>query len=199
LGRDKLEESGGINLYAYTCNAPIGALDPLGEYVGFGHNAIIDGAFGNRSDWPHYLSKDDRGMLKWASWLMDKYYSAPGFSYMHAMRDKTTGQSKQDAARLTGGFLEQMLYEAADDSYGGADAAALISLGKGMHTIMDSFDPLHSDYKAWGGFSGLGNIASAIGHGIGDFFLSIPAFNKFDDPEAAIQDYYDAFQLISAH
>lgn len=106
------------------------------------HNRIIEIAFGPKSDGPR-LSDRDRAILKDASRDVDSIWwgQTRARSYQHAMRGE--GQPVAEAQALSRAFARYNLQLAADLQRGGSHARALYQLGKGMHTIADSFSPDH--------------------------------------------------------
>ena len=66
-----------------------------------------------------------------------------------------------------------------------------------MHPIMDWYSPEHG-YKVWGGMSGYGNLIAAAGHGIREFFSSIPtSIDNLTGAEGDLQSYYSYFESLS--
>ena len=198
LSRDPARETGGNNLFELIGNNAVNDVDPVGLFWGMGHDRLIDNAFGNLWDSTHYLATGLRDILRRASRTVDRYFQAPEFSYMHAMRDKIQNQSKEEAERKAKNWVIGQLFEAADETSGGNPDGGLWALGMGMHTIMDAYSPEHSDFKPWGGLSGLANLGSAAGHTIKEYFHSL---NKHVDnlkgTSDEMQSYYDAYKLLA--
>jgi len=67
ISRDPNEEAGGANLYGFCANNPVNVTDPFGLFQVWGHNRMIDNAFGNETDSKFYLSECERGALKYGS------------------------------------------------------------------------------------------------------------------------------------
>jgi RHS repeat-associated protein len=160
------------NRYSYTYNNPLKYIDTNGKWPTPIHNQILANAFPG-------LSPKELDVLQAASYNTDfknqyngKDPQDPSNSFIHAMRDGTTGQSIEEAQALTNEFLcgnegsamsEQMTYE--DNGGKGLSTKALSSMGNALHTIMDSFSPSHTGFQPWSGagfmgISGLSHVAA---------------------------------------
>jgi RHS repeat-associated protein len=158
------------NRYAYTYNNPLRYVDSNGKWPTDIHNQILANAFPG-------LSPKELDVLKAASYNTDfkiqyngKDPQNPSNSFIHMMRDGTTGQSVEEARALTNEFIcgnegaamsEQMTYEEGGGK--GLSTKALSSIGNALHPIMDSFSPSHAGFQPW---SGAGFLwIAGIGHG----------------------------------
>jgi RHS repeat-associated protein len=142
---DPIGLGGELSSYGYTRNSPLKFIDVLGLWSKPIHDRIIDHCFGA-------LRKDLLEALKQGSDHVDTEYQAPCFSYMHAMRDGTTGQSVEAASRLMTAFIQDKskAYKKmqCDES---KLHEAYFALGEAMHALMDETNPLHSGFQPWYG------------------------------------------------
>jgi RHS repeat-associated protein len=192
INRDPDEEAHGNNLYCLNKNDSVGLYDPLGLFWTMGHNRIIDTVF-------DFLSKSDRIMLKAGSRVVDKVYSEVEYSYRHAMTPGLPGWTKERAIHEASDFVWDQLYAAIDAAQGGNRWRGLFELGMGMHTMMDSMCPEHEDFQVWHGFNGWSGVAASAGHGMKEFFHSIPSYidNLSGDKTDPLIGYYNMFDLFS--
>ena len=128
--------------YHYCQNNPINATDGNGMWLEWGHNKIIDFAFGKT------MSDENIQTLKQSSLDADKDQGLEG-SFKHSM--KAPWQTVEDAKVLYDNYLEQQIQRFANTE---KLEDALYELGKGMHAISDAWCPSHNGFQTWNGMEG---------------------------------------------
>jgi hypothetical protein len=115
------------------------------------HEKIIDMAFGPGGVGPQ-LSDTERTWLKKASSGVDSIWpgQAAKNAYQHSMR--APGQSVEEAQKLSADFIRRNLENAVGFEIE-SHRIAFDFLGKGMHTIADSYSPQHQGAQEWCGLS----------------------------------------------
>ena len=146
ISEDPIGFRGGINVYSYVGNNPAGSRDPLGLWSPEAHDQIFDLALGDCA------APSDIDALKGASRAFDKQTQAEEFSNLHSMLK--AGQSLEDFFSARSGFIDGFLHAAQSQQLAGNHAGALRLAAPPMHTISDSFSPLHTgpngDPYTWG-------------------------------------------------
>src|SRR5205085_2267622 len=152
--------AGDYNLYRYCHNDPVNRSDPTGLWSPQAHDKILEYALRDR------LSKQDIAALQRASREFDKATQGVKDAYKHSMRER--GESIQSALAKRDQFVNDSLKQARAAHQAGDHAGALKKLGEGLHPLMDSSSPMHTDAsgnpKEWAGF-----LRSGWGHSPTDF------------------------------
>jgi RHS repeat-associated protein len=156
------------NLFSYVENDPINNVDPKGIWTTGAHRKLISNALSNRVD----AAKIE--IMVQAGKGLDDRTQGQEDSYIHGMA--AWGQSLEVALGQSSKFIKENLDMARYLSMAGEEWAATYFLGLSLHTITDSYSPLHRDRNgnpkalknrlgAWQHnslYEGVGNITEEI-------------------------------------
>ncbi|MGE0452525.1 MAG: RHS repeat-associated core domain-containing protein [Vicinamibacteria bacterium] len=186
VSEDPIGFSGGANFFGYVGANPTNFRDPIGLYLGSGHDTILSQGLDG------VATSAIIAALQTNSRVFDAQSQDPALSYMHAMAPPGTGPAT--AAYLAEQFVEQHLSTAATLEAAGKHDLALEYLAEGMHTIMDAYSLPHAGYETWEGLS-LKKLPAAALHGLQD--LGSEALGIGLDAAARdIRTYYERFRRL---
>lgn len=146
LTRDPVGYNGGLNLYGYVGNEPVGVTDPLGLWPTRGrwpyHQRITQRALGGRA------SAADLQILMQEQFDFDRTTQDVSYAPYHAMR--RPGQSREDARRRANAFVRASICLAREQAAIGNRRNAMQFLAHAMHTVQDAASPAHANFaEAW--------------------------------------------------
>ena len=135
--KDPLGYPDGWNNLAYVNNKVSSSIDFLGGWTVEAHNLIIAGQFSE-------MSSSDIAAIQAGSTYVDRLWGGQGSStaYQHSMRNDS--QTPAQAIVQRDAFIAQTLSQA-NNLIDTDRTVALGLMGQALHTIQDSFCPLHVD------------------------------------------------------
>ncbi|WP_333907530.1 RHS repeat-associated core domain-containing protein, partial [Delftia acidovorans] len=137
INQDPIGLMGGVNVYAYAAS-PMIKIDPLGLWSTSAHNKILD-AYGVKAG----LSSDSVARMQQGSREADRSrFQDEHHGYMHTMSSKTL--SKKESCLKANEFLDTFI-----DGNAEGDPISDFMLGFGLHAVMDSTSPAHSNFEIW--------------------------------------------------
>jgi len=177
VSRDPIREEGGVNLYAYCNDNPVGNYDPIGEwdvlgdYPGqFDVRRHADGSFAVRGDW----------IIKTGPGLLNAYNAVPNLAELAYINFEQTGNPKflEDPAFLSaarGGALNLVILgaenpRAASDYLAGAFGGFLLPVGFGQLSApsinLTPSTPLPRRMMGWNATADTGGLPDQLSQGV---------------------------------
>jgi len=178
--------AGDNNIYRYVGNRMLNAKDPKGLWLTWAHDSLVQSALGND------VPSEDIASIQAGSQWVDNHPGAQDTesSFMHSMRSPT--QSVAEAMNLTYAFEEAALQSAIMLEQFGYHNEAMFMIGAGGHSLMDSVSPSQEGWQQWNGFQWYNPISwiETIIHVAQEIW---PSFERRQDSNALLQNYYDRF------
>jgi hypothetical protein len=111
---------------------------------------------------PCGVSNADIWNIQQGSQFVDDNFQGPQWSYMHSMSDGNAEQSSSEAKTARDGFISDEIQGASSVLSAGGRSQAMFLFGMGMHPVMDSSSPAHTDAQGnpipWCGVGGCGGL-----------------------------------------
>ena len=174
---------GGQNLYTYARGNPVNSGDPSGLWSPGTHDAIINsGLSGVIPSW-------DIVTVQQASRDFDDRTQGSAQAPMHHMTPE--GGSRAKAEQDYNNFLATTMQQAVALEKANMHDAALQKLAEGMHAVMDSTAPDHTDFEEWDG-----KLLSPkhYTHYLDD---ALPTDHEIEMTGKLVLDYYNRFKLLA--
>ena len=147
LSRDPMQERGGVNLYGYVHNSPVGSFDVLGLWGSVPGLRVHQNVTESELD---ALSKYEIALISAAHVYIDQdQFQTARFSFMHAMRSPE--DSVACGAQKTNNFIRNQLLFARAHLQEGDRVRALWRFGFALHTLQDASSPSHAGFQVWSG------------------------------------------------
>jgi RHS repeat-associated protein len=146
--QDPIGFSGGLNAYSFAAGIPTVAVDPLGLYASqlgfYVHQRAGFLVFGDQISQSE-LSTIARGQ----EWADSKINQTANRSYMHAMRNGDTNETRASACQKSNAFIQKVASKALAEKRKGNMHHALFYFAVALHTMQDSTSPSHRGFQPW--------------------------------------------------
>jgi RHS repeat-associated protein len=166
LSRDVIGEGGGLNLYGFLQNSPIGQTDALGRWPSAHYpdlawvSSILNAPLVHQAANVRELSGLSTIDLYWVNEGDEGVDDDQGTDYestaKHAMSSR--GEGENTARLLANAWVRQNLvlaqqYFCVCDKWGVSRELALTFFGQALHTVQDYTSPSHNCFQVWPGRS----------------------------------------------